>query len=32
VMTLIEMRDTPAADRLHDALKNQVHVKLAPPG
>jgi mono/diheme cytochrome c family protein len=32
VMTLIQMRATPAADRLHETLQNQVHVKLAPPG
>jgi hypothetical protein len=30
VMTLIQMRGTPAADRLHETLQNQVHVKLGP--
>jgi mono/diheme cytochrome c family protein len=30
VMTLIQMRGTPAADRLHATLQNQVHVKLGP--
>jgi mono/diheme cytochrome c family protein len=30
VMTLIQMRATPEADKLHELLKNQQHVKLNP--
>jgi len=29
-MTLIRMRATPEADKLHDLLKNQQHMKLNP--
>jgi len=32
VLALIQMRGTSNADKLHDLLQNQTHVKLAPPG
>jgi mono/diheme cytochrome c family protein len=32
VLAIIQMRGTSNADKLHDLLKNQQHVQLAPPG
>jgi mono/diheme cytochrome c family protein len=32
VLTLIQKRGTPEADKLHEVLRDQAHVKLAAPG